>query len=177
MPLNSNQIISGLSKQLTLAANAFVVRMKERISQNNLPDAITKSITIGKSEQKGGTISIEVSVGGKEGKERAAVAYEYGSGLQRTRGSPAKYKIEPDEASVLAFEFKDSYLLQRSGQGLIPSQEGKAFFAFVDHPGVAARPFVQPSVNASREEIKEIVGKEFKAMILAGTPKVTVINA
>jgi hypothetical protein len=179
MPANKFQVASGIINKLNVIANLFANNMRESINNNNLPKEIEKSIEIGKPQFTGGTFSVEVRVGGDEGKARAAVAYEYGSGLQRTRGTPGKYRIPKEGSSteLVAFPLERSYLLQRVGQSLIPSQEGTVVFAFVEHPGVAARPFVAPSVRKTLPEAKKILSKEIKAMILLGTEPVTVIHA
>ena len=67
-------------------------------------------------------------------------AYEWGSGLHRTRGTPAKYPIVPVTAKSLVFEGTNDY----AGQTIFTDK--------VMHPGVAARPFLEPAKRKTRAQ-------------------------
>jgi len=175
-------VSSGLIRDLTLVANELVLNMRKRISQNNLPDAIDKSIEIGQATSSGGTTFIVVSVGGKEAP--MALAFEYGSGEHATRGNTGKYPIAPKNADLLAFNWQPDFVPWGSpkffGAALSDPQnstEGKYFFHFVEHPGVEARPYVKPSIEETLPKIKRLISGDIKAEMLIGTQRVTVIRA
>jgi hypothetical protein len=69
-----------------------------------------------------------------------AGAWEYGSGLHRTKGSPAKYSIDAINAPNLVFYWE---------------REGRWFKGLhVNHPGIAARPYLRPALKNNVERIK-----------------------
>ena len=85
-------------------------------------------------------------------------AYEWGSGVHRTRGTPAKYPIVPVSAQRLVFEGTNAY-------------EGKTIFTnLVMHPGVAARPFLEPAKKQTRQEnlqtIRENATKNIRLIVV-----------
>ena len=67
-------------------------------------------------------------------------AFEWGSGIHRERGTPKKYTISANKAPFLIFEGTNQFAGQRI---VIPS---------VDHPGVKARPFLEPAKRQTRQQ-------------------------
>jgi hypothetical protein len=117
---------------------------------------LRKSVVLGEAEDKNGVVSIPIYVGvgvDKSGNPLTgmALAYEYGSGNYRTKGSRGTYKILPKNARALWFPYPSSKVYpgtktytKEDGQFGITSSE-------VDHPGVEKNPFIAP---AKREAIK-----------------------
>jgi len=98
---------------------------------------IRGNIEVGQVRKDGGRYSIEVSVSLKKAPE--AGAYEYGSGIHATRGTPGTYPIVAKNAPNLVFwwEKKDKWFVGSS----------------VNHPGVAARPYLAPAVKERRRSL------------------------
>ena len=91
-------------------------------------------------------------------------AYEWGSGIHRTRGTPAKYPIVPVNAKRLVFEGTNAY-------------EGKTIFTdLVMHPGVKARPFLEPAKRQTRQEnlqtIRENATKNIRLIVVGMSRKI-----
>lgn len=63
-----------------------------------------------------------------------AIAFEFGSGLHRTVGTPSKYPIVPKNKDLLKFEWVEAGL-------------GWVSFRSVNHPGVRQRQFFFNSVD------------------------------
>jgi len=68
------------------------------------------------------------------------MAYEFGSGIHRKRGTRAKYPIRPKSARALSFAGTHEF----EGQQIITQ--------LVMHPGVDARPFLEPAKRATRQK-------------------------
>lgn len=67
-------------------------------------------------------------------------AYEWGSGLHRTRGSASKYPITPKNGRALVFPGTHEF----EGQTIITQ--------LVMHPGIEPRPFLEPAKRATRQQ-------------------------
>lgn len=77
-----------------------------------------------------------------EGHAPEARAYEYGSGIHSTKGPKMKYSIDAINAPNLVFWWKN----------------GNKWFVgpHVDHPGVAASPYLRPAVEANLPNIRDM---------------------
>jgi len=74
-----------------------------------------------------------------------AGAWEYGSGLHRTRGTPGKYPIDSVNTPNLVFWWE---------------RENRLFIGpHVNHPGIVARPYLHPALYASLDRIKAEISK------------------
>lgn len=178
MAFNKSAFEAGIMTKLQEIAKEFMAIMARRVDQNNLPKAINENTSAESPQKQGGTYFIDVIIDTSPNKAPMAGAYEWGSGLQDTKGERKKYRIEPKSGGgVLAFPAERTFLLQRMGQSLIPKQSDTYFFAYVDHPGVAPRPYIRPSINDIKEPLKKKFAEEFKRHYLAGRPKVTIIDA
>ena len=162
MPFNSSDFISGLAEKLTMYADDLGETIRQNAEQNNLPEAVGNSIEKDTVKVEGGNLSIEVRVG-KDAP--MAVAYEFGSGIHRTRGTPGLYPIRAKNAPELSFFWENR----------------RKWFKGVElpygHPGVAPRPFIVPAIEKIVPKMKQELGKEVKAILLIGTQQVTVIRA
>jgi hypothetical protein len=90
-----------------------------------------------------GTVQVDIS---KETGAPEAAAFEFGSGIHR-KESPDTYVIAPKNASLLAFPWPDHDPNWHTGNKFVGVSGEKFLFRYVDHPGVAARPFMQPAVD------------------------------
>jgi len=153
----NNSLIVGLTR----AANHFVIKMKERISNKKLPRAISDATAIGTANVSGDTASIVVTIDLE--KAPMAAAFEWGSGIHSTKEKPEKYRIPNLEGGT--------------GKKLkIPAErwpnksksDDPAYLPFVMHPGVEANSYIRPTIVAELPELKRIIGQEVKAAILIG---------
>ena len=149
----SNSLLSGL----TQSANRLVARMKNKVSQNGLPQAISNAMSIepAVATESGGSIDIVIDLNEDSGAPMAA-AYEWGSGLHSTKYSPQLIPIPQRKPGPLHFYWEN---------------RGKWFYGAklpFGHPGVAPRPYIEPSIEEELPEIKRIIGQEVKASILIG---------
>lgn len=165
MPFNSATLSAGIMQKLVVVAKEFMVAMEQRENQNNLPRAIAQNTSAESPVKRGNAYSIDVVIDTSEDAAPMAGAYEWGSGVHRTKGTPGLYPIEAKNAEELHFYW----------------EERQKWFIGVrlpyGHPGVEAKPYIKPTLEESKDEIKRTLGREFKAQILSQTPKVTVINA
>ena len=177
MPSNKAQIVSGLNKNLVIAANYFKEAMFKKIDAVNAPGKIKEHTSVGTVQQKGDQLSIDIVIDISEDAAPMAPAFEWGSGEHATRGNVGKYPIVPKEKGALAFEWQPAFVPWGSKKFIGLGGDGKFLFRAVEHPGVAPRPYILPTIRESRQKITEILGKGFKASILVGVPKVEVISA
>ena len=126
-----------------------------------------QAISVGSAEQdeNGVRISIIVDISEKTGAPEAA-AYEYGSGIHRTKGAPAKYRIPREGGGAFV-----AFPLEKWPQYRPPPNKKYHWFPFVMHPGVAPEPFLQPAIAAHMDELKSALGKAFKEDILESMPR------
>ena len=166
MPISSD-VATALRKGLVAAANLFAVTARRKASSQNVP-GVPKAIEVGTVSPDGSnrySILIEVNpdkMKNKSGRDirGAEWAYEYGSGLFGKERKP--YPITPTNAPVLAFPGSRSFLLERSGNSLLPiGAKGTLFFGKVEHPGVGARPFFSTSLSEKVNEIMAILQSSF----------------
>lgn len=101
-----------------------------------------------------------------------ASAFEFGSGLHRTRGERATYPIVPRNASVLAIpeeKWPDFEYPVRFGAKMLGlSEDGNFILSRVDHPGVAARPFMTPAIIAKLPEARARIQGSVRAILQFG---------
>lgn len=171
--MNNNSILEGLSK----SAAVFVQSMESKLS-SGYPSAIKDSIITRPPQSTETESSITVEVGKDAPMTRA---FEYGSGIHRTRGTPGTYVIAPKAGiynGLLAFEWPGHTKNFPRGRKYVGASKygDKLLFNYVDHPGIAPKPFVRPSIEDSKAEIRKILGQSFKVAIMTGIPPVTVIE-
>ena len=164
------QIIKGL----TSIGNDIANRAKSNASKY---PRIQDAISVGEVTNEGGRYTIEIRVdASKTGPAPEAAAFEYGSGIHNPK-SPKKYRIPDEPGSGLAFFWDKVDATSKTGRkfrGILP--DGRAGFTYVDHPGVAADPYLAPAVNSMRTRIPLILGGVFSKAYRSAVPKVTVIK-
>lgn len=162
--LASNMLVG-----LTQAANIVVARMRQKLSKSGVggyPPAISSSIEIGSPSGENGKYSITITLGGDDAP--MAAAFEFGSGLRAEIGDKEKYQIKAKNAPVLSFLWKYPSPL---GLKKLPYDE-QVFFTMVNHPGIAPRPYIRPSIAETKPDIVNIIGEKFKASIILETREV-----
>jgi len=164
MPTSSG-LRNRIRKAIVEMGNLVAVTARRKAASQNVP-GVPNAIQVNPPKPlgaHGSSIIIEVvpeKMKNKSGRNipGAEWAYEEGSGLHGPKGK--KYKIEPKEATVLAFPGKRSFLFERSGQSLLPiGAEGTLFFEHVEHPGVGAKPFFSTTLAEKEKELLGIAAK------------------
>lgn len=136
---------------------------KNNVRSNGIPANIADAISITKVEKTGNQYKISILVDTK--KSPSAAAYEYGSGIHRTKGSPGLYPISAKNVPNLVF-----YWDKKGGWFVGPSLPH-------GHPGVQARPYLQPAVDQNIKTFRAELAKAFKDAVLSSTTKIEVIRA
>ena len=142
----------------------FAQKAREKSEQVKTPKI---DFAVGSPMQNGNTSSIEITA-----KHPAVRAYEWGSGIHATKGTPETYPIVPKNKTYLAFMWPKV----DGDPSFRRLPDGRVLLKQVSHPGVAARPFLAPTVEDTKVEFRKILGQGFKAELLAGTEKVEVIE-
>ena len=167
VPQNIN---NGIINSLVRTANFFVMKMKEKVLQVNAPRNINEAVQIEPVEpiEEGAKINVVIPLEDAP----AAGAYEWGSGLHATRGPRQTYPIDPVKGDALAFSWP-----KVDGQPFPRLEDGRVVLPGVNHPGVEPRPYIKPTLQEQKAEMKKMIGQDFKAAILVGTKKVEVIKS
>lgn len=167
--MSVNDVKPGIYASLIKVANHFVQKMEAKIDQVNAPKAIKNATSIDSPQENENGQSIDIVIDlNKETGAPMAGAYEWGSGEHATRGTPNKYIITPSNAKVLAIP------ASRWPNKLY--EDDPAFLKKVYHPGVAARPYIQPTIEEEADAVVEILATDFKASILRGEARIEVIK-
>jgi len=189
MPLSSRIVqkfkslfTPGVIEILTKQGDAIVQKAKQNASwSTRIPNAIRLGTV---NQVSPGRYEIEIIIdasGDRENGAPHAAAFEYGSGERGESGQ--KYIITPDKADLLAFDWQPDFVPWGSPKffGAIleskDSTEGRYFFHLVEHPGVDARPYLEPALEAQREKFFESVIDKLVGVVSESIPKVTVISA
>jgi len=170
MNLFTRLVENKITEELNRVANDIASQAKSNSSwSSDIPDAISVS----KLDKNADRYTIDITVNLKAAPQ--ARAYEYGSGIHRTRGKPGTYRISPrpdTDATMLVFPFTITFMpspnklrgvagigdwedvwyeMAVSDHGQI---SGRMFWNYVDHPGVDARPYLAPAIEESRRSIR-----------------------
>lgn len=163
--MNQSQLLGMLVK----VASLFRLQMAQKILQVNAPKNIISSTSIQPPIPTSYGAYIDVVIDLKSAP--AAGAYEWGSGIHATRGKKETYRIPKlGGGSYVAFP------LERWPGHILPPGRTNFVFTSVQHPGVEARPYIEPTIKENLAEYRQILGREFKAEILRGVEKITVIR-
>lgn len=155
---NINQLIASLASSAELLAT----EMRNRTSGGRYPSGLSDSITVGQVDTMGeDKFKVHISV-----MHPAAAAYEWGSGIHSTKGPKEKYPINPKKVggSLIFPEERWPNFKYIPFSPVYPIN-GMFYLPHVDHPGVEARPYVKPSIQAKKKEIAKMVGRGFVASI------------
>ena len=177
----SNILDAYMLKALTEEASKIAEKAKENA---NWSSRIPNAISVGQAEKIAIGYQVEIKVDSTEGGPAPhAAAFEYGSGEHATKGEKGKYIISPKEANALAFDWKPQTVPWGSPKffGAIledtDSTKGRYFFHFVEHPGVEAKPYMQPAVASEKGNFFNKIGRAFRKAYRDSVVKVTVISA
>lgn len=122
---------------------------------------IKGAIEVKPTVQQGETVigKIEIKLNEEAGGAPEAMAYEYGSGIHSEKGEA--YVILPREKRALAF-FWD-----KANASIPRLPDGRVLLQKVNHPGVAAKPYIEPSLEELRKTVKGIISVQVKKSLSA----------
>jgi hypothetical protein len=152
------QIFEGrILKELTVQASKIAEKAKDNASwSKSIPDAIG----VGKAEKTATGYKVDVTV--DLNKSPQAAAFEYGSGEHGEKGAKYPIRAKDPEQQPLHFFGKTWFIGPELPFG---------------HPGVKARPYLQPAIESTRAGFVSSIAKAFKQSYLDSTVRVTVISA
>lgn len=161
-------------KMMSEIAREIVAQAQQNAS---FSQEIQDSITFDPATPTPTGYEVIIKAGGRQAPQ--AVAFEYGSGIHRTKGTPGTYKILPKNASMLAFQWNPANPI---GALMSPKvfdwieDENTWLFLEVDHPGVAPKPFMRPAIVRKLPEIRQRLNVAIRALLLRGGATVEVIE-
>lgn len=150
-------------------------KIAEKARQNaSWSSSIPDAIKVGEVVERDGMFYGEILIDLKVAPEGAA--FEFGSGVHRTKGTPGTYVIKPKEKQALAFYWPGHESGMKPGKKFIMyGRDGRLLFTYVDHPGVEAKPYLRPAIDESRQELKSRLKSAFKrSFITAGVTEIMI---
>jgi hypothetical protein len=151
---------SFIIKTLSEEAGRIAEKARDNASwSKTIPSAISSS----EAKKSGGTFESTIKIDLKVAPQ--AAAFEYGSGLHRTKGTPGLYAIEAKNASELHFWW----------------EKGQKWFKGAalpyGHPGVAPKPYLQPAIESERGKVVSRLREAFIKSYRDSVVRVEVISA
>jgi len=167
----SNVLDRLMIRDLTNEANKIAEKAKRNASwSKSIPDAIG----VGKAQKSSnGNFEIDITVDLKVAPH--AAAFEYGSGERGERGE--KYIIEPSEKEALAFAWTPDKIPWGSPKFIGLGTDDKFLFRYVEHPGVEAKPYLQPAIEETRQGFVNALRQTIRNAYRESTVRVEVISA
>lgn len=137
---------------------------------SEIPDAIRVGEVKEQDGQFFGEIIVDLNIAPQ------GAAFEFGSGIHATKGTPGTYVIKPKNKSALAFDWPGHESGMKPGPKFIGyGRDGKLLFTYVDHPGVAPKPYLHPAITQYRSEMRDKLKSAFKrAFVDVGVTEITV---
>lgn len=138
--------------------------------------SIPNAISTGEVVVENGRYSIDIKLDArKDGPAPEAAAFEFGSGLH-SESQPGTYYITPKQQNALAFFWNPQQVPWGSPKFLGFAGDGRYLFSYVEHPGVAARPYLRPAIQSTRKDFKSVLGRAFIKGLRQASIQVTVIK-
>ena len=142
----SNDIFDQLINAMNNTLQIIVQDAKNNASwSSTIPDAIGYRPA---EESSAGNIMGYITLDNKNYPE--AAAFEFGSGLHRKKGSKDTYLIFPKKAGGHLRIDRERWKNYNP-----PPDKDPLYFTFVEHPGVAARPFLAPAIRKHGKTLRQ----------------------
>ena len=148
----SMDLDNSIRQSLPRVANIWVNRAKGKAKTSDIKEGFTISAV---ASEGNGRYSITIKNTAPE-----APAYEYGSGIHRTKGQKAKYLIPNVPGVVLRIP------RSRWPNYNPPPDVDPVFLTKVMHPGVEPDPFMKPAFEEVRGEMRQVIGHSFAVEVV-----------
>lgn len=150
---------------LTFVGNLFATQAKAKANSVRAPGNIQDAFYLDSPNQQGTIFYIDVHIDLKIAP--AAAAYEWGSGIHAKFGEAKEYPI-PREPTGVSFP-KERWPNYKPPPG--KSIPDYFYFDQISHPGVAARPYLQPTLEEHIQEYSNLLGGGLIAQMFAESEK------
>lgn len=167
--MNTNDLIAALGK----VGKLFYDTMGVKLSEDRYPPSaddnlrgfktILEATTVRSPEHVADHFEVVIAINLRLAPY--ARAYEWGSGEHSDEGN--KYAIDPGK-NYMIFPKEDwpDWIPWPNNGGVTPNKNGMFFLVHVEHPGVAAKPYIQPTIMQINDDVKKMLAHEFKVMVL-----------
>lgn len=175
----SGAILAALSK----VGNLVAQKIRSKADSMKVPKVSSSTYVgqakIDKQSKDGAQAHISITIDTDKDKGApAARAYEWGSGIHAEQG-PKKRITIPDPytpSKLLSFPKEDWPQYDPNYYSPPRPQPDWHHYVSVSHPGVQKRPYIKPSIEATKAEVLKILGQAVKVELLVGTKKVEEIT-
>jgi hypothetical protein len=173
IPLISRKLESVIISELSRIAGETVAQARSNASWSK---SIPEAISAGDVVVENGRYSVDIKLDTRaDGPAPEAAAFEFGSGIH-SETQPGEYYIFPKQADALAFHWNPERVPWGSPKFIGFAGDGRYMFRYVEHPGVAARPYLRPAIQSTRKQMKSKLGRAFIKGLRDASVKVTVIK-
>lgn len=173
IPSISRKLEGIIISELARVARDTVAKAQSNASWSS---SIPNAISAGEVIVEGGKYSIDIKLDTRrDGPAPEAAAFEFGSGIH-SETQPGEYFITPKKAGSLAFPWNPKRIPWGSPKFLGFADDGRFLFSYVEHPGVAAKPYLRPAIQSTRKQLKSRLGRAFLTGLREASVKVTVIK-
>jgi hypothetical protein len=165
--MNTSDLLASLGK----VGKLFYDKMLERLNQGNYPHgestkfrtltSIQDATTVDSPQPISGGAMVEIKIDLK--KAPYAGAYEEGSGEHGPKAST--YTIKPRNVGEMVFP-EDDWPNFVPGATSVAPRKGFFFLTNVEHPGVEKKPYISPTIAEVHDDVKKILARDFKEMLL-----------
>ena len=167
----------GIEQALTEAIYYLEAKIRETLESGNYPSGkdeyregyipIEDSAIVEEAKSSGNFLFAKITWGGENAPY--ATAFEFGSGEHAGGGT---YPIKPVQANALAFFWErigDQVIVPKGG-GFKTYRDGANLLIIgkgqVDHPGIEARPYIEPTVQQEINVISDMVERTVSTKIM-----------
>lgn len=168
----SNDLIAALGT----VGKLFYDTMKGKIDGGNYPPGsdnerglktIPDATTVQSPEKDGENYILRIEIDTSDSGAPYAAAYEWGSGEHKLEGG-AEYPIEGHGKYMVWPEAHWPQWEPWPGKAGLNPWRGNFITKSIMHPGVEAKPYITPTVQQIKPEVKKILAREFKVGFLRG---------
>jgi len=172
---------SDLLVSIAEVGKLFYQTMLSRLDSGNYPpsaddprgfSSIQKATSVRSPMRDANGVSIEIVI--SLGLAPYARAYEWGSGVHSEK-NPETITIRPRNAPEMVFPEGDWPGWQDWGTAGAVPYKGFFFLTHVEHPGVDAKPYIEPTIEEIHDQVRKKLAHDFKVSWLKDGKMVEVV--